>query len=144
MESFISPFLHWQKRQRGPLGQSVSTNVVPDFCCTVVWAKFINTLFIIEGCMLGKKGPSALWFTIKLSMQISTCFFLYMKVKLILFRHQEWIFCPRDPSIFVHGIVSQRTGINYYHTCISLCEVNKVQLKVKIIFKPRIKLNHNF
>ena len=24
------------KRQRGPLGRSVSTNVVPDFCCTVV------------------------------------------------------------------------------------------------------------
>ena len=116
---------------------------------TVLWFEqslFICNLLLGEACLERRvQVPSDLLY-IRLSSQISICFFLYLKVKLILSRHQEWIFGPRAPSIFVHGIVSQRTGINYnYHTCIhvSLHEVNKVQLTVKIKFKPRIKLNHN-
>lgn len=37
------------KHQRGPLGQSVLTNVVADFCCTVVLEKFTNMLG--EACL---------------------------------------------------------------------------------------------
>lgn len=84
------------KRQRGPLRQSLSTNVVADFCCTVVWAKFIYICYLLLGetCLERRVQESSDLLLAYPARYLSFCFFLYLKVKLVFSRHQEWIFRP--------------------------------------------------